>query len=54
MRRLILAALLAVAPMLTLDSTPASACWYGYNTYSYWPRHAYARAPVWVRRGWHW
>jgi hypothetical protein len=38
MRRLIFAVLLAVASMLILDCTPASACWYGYNTYCYWAR----------------
>jgi hypothetical protein len=67
MRRLIFAALLAAAPMLTLvDSTPASACgWFGgYGYRGYAPRsygwhgyrrgYAYTGARVYGWRGWGW
>jgi len=51
MRRLIVVAVLTVAPLLAFDANPASACWgrgygygYGYRYSSYRPvhRHAYA------------
>jgi hypothetical protein len=35
MRRLIFLALLAAAPLLTVDVKPASACWDGYGYYGY-------------------
>jgi hypothetical protein len=58
MRKLILTALLTVAPLLALDSIPAAACWFGYGysasstarTYSYGyatPRtYSYGYAPA--------
>ena len=64
MRPLIFAALLAAAAMLTLDSTPVSACgWYGgYGYRGYAPRaygwhgyrRGYAGARVYGWRGWRW
>ena len=66
MRRLIVVALLTMAPLLALDAKPASACWggygYGYGAYrysSYRPvyrraysyRRAYAYGS-WRGRGW--
>ena len=57
MRRLIVVALLTMAPLLALDAKPASACWggygYGYGTYrysSYRPvyRRAYAYRPAYA------
>ena len=58
MRRLILVALLTMAPLLALDAKPASACWwggygYGYGAYgysSYRPvyRRAYAYRPAYA------
>jgi hypothetical protein len=56
MRKLIFATLLTAAPLLTLSSTPAAACWgFGYNdsasyaprSYSYAPRaYSYGYAPA--------
>jgi len=67
MRRLIFAALLAAAPILMLESTPASACgWFGDRGYAprtyskaYRARAAYTgdRVSGWLglgRRGWGW
>jgi hypothetical protein len=67
MRRLIFVAVLAAAPMLTLDSTSASACgWFGNRgyaprAYSYTHRARYAHSGARVSgwrdsgwRGWRW
>ena len=61
MRRLILIALLTIAPLLAIDAKPASACWwggygYGYGAYrysSYRPvyRRAYAYRPAYAYAG---
>ena len=57
MRRLVVVALLTMAPLLALDAKPASACWggygYGYGAYgysSYRPvyRRAYAYRPAYA------
>ena len=63
MRRLVVVALLTMAPLLALDAKPASACWwggygYGYGAYgysSYRPvyRRAYAYRPAYAYGGYY-
>ena len=62
MRRLIIVALLTIAPLLALDAKPASACWwggygygygngygaYGYSSYRPVYRRAYAYRPAYA------